>query len=66
MDLSTQANLEDFIKMKQKKETQHLTAKQRKSNQPRRLNTESTVNICTDLTKWMKDNEEDFVVDTKI
>ena len=43
MDIATQSKLEDFIRMKQTKETMNLTSKQRKKGSPRRINYEPTV-----------------------
>ena len=32
----------------------------------RRINYEPTVQICNDLTKWLKDNQDDFMIDTTL
>ena len=66
MDIATQSKLEDFIRMKQTKETMNLTSKQRKKGSVRRINYEPTVQICNDLTKWLKDNQDDFMIDTTL
>ena len=42
--------------MKQRQETMNLTSKQRKKGSPRRINYEPTLQICNDLTKWLRDN----------